>query len=84
MKSSAAIESIRVEVEEIREKFPNLYRDLTARGVVATISLYSGKACAQAYEWKNGRLSWMYGSEALFNRFNRNRFIPINPTAERA
>ncbi len=83
MSSSAAIESIRVEVEEIRQKFPNLYRDLSARGVVATITLYSRKAHAQVYEWKDGRLSWMYGSEALFNRFNRNRVIPINPIAER-
>jgi len=78
------IEVVRVEVEEIREKFPNLYRDLKARGVVATISLYSAKALAQAYEWQNGRISHVYGSRDLFDRFNQDRVIPINPIAERA
>ena len=84
MRPVSEIEVIRVEVEEIREKFPNLYRDLTARGVVATVTLYSKKTHAQAYEWKDGRVSWMYGSQALFDRFNQNRFIPIDPIAERA
>ena len=63
------MEIIRVDIEEIKEKFPRLYAELKARGVRATITLYGEKkSSAQIYEYPHCyRL--FYGSRKLFKKF---------------
>ena len=60
---------IRIDIEEIKEKFPRLYAELKARAVRAIITLYGEKkSIAQIYEYEHGyRL--VYGSRALFRKW---------------
>ncbi len=62
------IDVTRVETEELREKFPNLYQEQIKRGITATITLFSERAHAQLFERSSG-LQLAYGSKALFNRY---------------
>jgi len=43
--------------------------DRRRRGIAATITLTSKKACAYVFEWRNGSLGLVYGSRALFRRW---------------
>ena len=60
---------IRIDIEEIKEKFPRLYEKLKSMGVRAIITLYGErKSIAQIYEYEHGyRL--VYGSRALFRKW---------------
>ena len=67
------MEAIRVDIEEIKEKFPRLYEELKARGVRATITLYGEKKShAQIYEYEHG-YRFFYGSSALYRRWREIR-----------
>jgi hypothetical protein len=63
----------RVTTEEIRERFPNLYREHSLRGIIATTTLFSPKANAQIYEYGGNRngVRFVYGSRSLAERFAR-------------
>jgi len=61
----------RVTTEEIRDKFPNLYREHSLRGIIATLTLFSPKANAQIYEYGGHQLRFVYGSRSLAERFAR-------------
>jgi hypothetical protein len=53
--------------------------DRRRRGIVATITLTSKKACAYIFEWENGRFGLIYGSRALFGRWRSNLVAGPDP-----
>jgi hypothetical protein len=63
------IDETRVKTEEIKDKFPNLYREQVAHDIVETITLFSDRASSQCYRYKNGRTNLCYGSRWLYNRW---------------
>jgi len=63
------MEIIKLEAEEIKEKYPSSYEYLKARGIKAIIALYGKrKSSAYIYEYRDGyRL--FDGSRTLFRKF---------------
>ena len=58
----------RVETEEIKERLPNLYREQTKNGIIATITIISKKAISVVYEFKGGQIRLIDGSRCLAKR----------------